>query len=217
MSHRRMIMEFVQDKNFYCVGWCPALPLLFPLWQKSQPSTTRLNPSGATETWMQFNSPLQDSDEVPWARDLASPVAAQRARRDRQINEVTVRGSVLLTSAWCLCPCAASLPLLSKSSSTTMQKGRPDVDGWIYETENTLERYLHLALHMVSLDVIRCLSKGDRRVQFGQECLRCYLTFWTMNVPGAQLQGWITHTFSSNCKLLRTKSVGNSIPSSSCS
>lgn len=62
------------------------------------------------------------------------------------LHEVTVRGSVLLTSAWCLCPCAASLPLLSKSSSTTMQKGRPDVDGWVYETGNNSWKIAKLPL-----------------------------------------------------------------------
>lgn len=66
-------------------------------------------------------------------------------------------------------------------------------------------KFLHLASCTVSPDVTTSLTKGDRRVWFGQECLPCYLTFWPINVPGAQVQGWITHTFSLNLQAVEGK------------
>lgn len=70
-------------------------------------------------------------------------------------------------------------------------------DPFLPSQRRSLERHLHLAWYTVSLDVTMSLTKGDKRVLFGQECLLCYLTFWPINVPRAQLQRWITHTFFS--------------------
>lgn len=49
------------------------------------------------------------------------------------------------------------------------------------------------------------LTKEDKRVWFGQECLLCYLTLRPKIVPGAQLQRWITHTFSFNLQAVEGK------------
>lgn len=49
-----------------------------------------------------------------------------------------------------------------------------------------LEIYLHRAWYTISLNVTMSLTKEDKRIWFGQKCLRSYLTFGPINVCGAQ-------------------------------
>ena len=68
-----------------------------------------------------------------------------------------------------------------------------------------LERDLQLAWCTLPLNVTMSLTKEDKRVWFGRKCLLCCLTLWPINVPGAQLQRWITHTFSFNLQAVEGK------------
>lgn len=68
-----------------------------------------------------------------------------------------------------------------------------------------LERNLQLAWCALPLNVTMSLTTEDKRVWFGQECLLCCSTLRPINVPGAQLQRWITHTFSFNLQAVEGK------------
>lgn len=69
------------------LGWSPVLLLLLPVWQKSQP----LQYPDSVPSWSNRDSGsthlFRTQMKCLEAQDLASPVAAQRAGRHRQINE----------------------------------------------------------------------------------------------------------------------------------
>ena len=71
--------------------------------------------------------------------------------------------------------------------------------------QRPLERDLQPAWCALPLNVTMSLTTDDKRVWFGQEWLLCCLTLWPINVPGAQLQRWITHTFSFNLQAVEAK------------